>query len=62
MSDEFRRYAPLSWQSKRIARVVGSTEAAECSAAREAAHAAILLAYQLNEMLFRDAKDNLLCQ
>ena len=48
--DKFGIYAPISWQSRRIRRVVKSTIAAECLAAIEAAESTYLLAKTLEDI------------
>ena len=49
--DKFGTYSPITWQSRRIRRVVKSTIAAECLAAIEAAESTYLLARMLKDIL-----------
>ena len=49
--DNTGKYCPLTWQSKRLQRVVGSTLAAECLAIIKTAEAAIHMKALLKEIL-----------
>ncbi len=50
--DKAGLYCPLSWQSRRIRRVVNSTLAAECLAAVAAVEASVLLSATVKEFLY----------
>ena len=59
--DKHGEYCTITWQSRRIRRIVNSTIAAECLAAVEAAEAAVHLKTTIKAILHIDAPINLLC-
>lgn len=61
LCDKHGEYCIITWQSRRIRRVVNSTIAAECLAAVEASEAAIHLKSVLQAIIKKDLPISLLC-